>query len=281
MIEIVLGFLIATIVGMTGMGGGSFTTPALILLIGLPTGQSVGTAMVFAAILRMLAAPFYVVKRNVSLRLLGLLLLGATPGLLLGTWLLHYFFVESWKASAIVVVGILLTFSAAATFVPKFRNQKLAKQKPRWLAFLSFPIGVEMGFSSAGAGALGTLLMLNFTEMSVPAIVGTDLLFGIGLSLVGGTFHFLWGAVNSLSLTHLLMGGVPGVLFGCMLANRVPAKRLRTAIAVIAIVLGLQLVWSGGQLMMREHALRQTEANAKLKDKDVTSVKPASIATQR
>ena len=281
MIEIVLGFLIATIVGMTGMGGGSFTTPALILLIGLPTGQSVGTAMVFAAILRMLAAPFYVVKRNVSLRLLGLLLLGATPGLLLGTWLLHYFLVESWKASTIVVVGILLTFSAAATFVPKFRNQKLAKQKPRWLAFLSFPIGVEMGFSSAGAGALGTLLMLNFTEMSVPAIVGTDLLFGIGLSLVGGTFHFLWGAVNSLSLTHLLMGGVPGVLFGCMLANRVPAKRLRTAIAVIAIVLGLQLVWSGGQLMMREHALRQTEANAKLKDKDVTSVKPASIATQR
>jgi uncharacterized membrane protein YfcA len=44
----VIGFLIAVAVGMTGIGGGSFTVPALILMVGLTAGEAVGTAFVFA-----------------------------------------------------------------------------------------------------------------------------------------------------------------------------------------------------------------------------------------
>src|SRR5579884_2642465 len=94
--EVLVGFLIAAAVGLTGMGGGSFTTPALVLLVGLPAGEAVGTAMVFAAVLRLLAAPFYIVRRHVHRRYLGLLLIGAIPGLLFGTWLLHILRTESW-----------------------------------------------------------------------------------------------------------------------------------------------------------------------------------------
>lgn len=43
--EVIVGFLIAVTVGLTGMGGGSFTTPALVLLAGLPAGDAVGTAL--------------------------------------------------------------------------------------------------------------------------------------------------------------------------------------------------------------------------------------------
>jgi len=34
-----LGFLIAAAVGLTGIGGGSFTVPALVLLAGLTAGK--------------------------------------------------------------------------------------------------------------------------------------------------------------------------------------------------------------------------------------------------
>ena len=34
--NILIGFLIAAAVGLTGIGGGSFTVPALVLLVGLP-----------------------------------------------------------------------------------------------------------------------------------------------------------------------------------------------------------------------------------------------------
>src|SRR5207302_4543539 len=75
-----IGFLIAIAVGLTGIGGGSFTVPALVLIVGLTAGEAVGTAFVFAGVLRLIAAPFYLVGKNFQPRYLWLLLLGAIPG---------------------------------------------------------------------------------------------------------------------------------------------------------------------------------------------------------
>ena len=42
MMHLLLGFVIALAVGLTGIGGGSFTVPALLLIVGLPAGEAVG-----------------------------------------------------------------------------------------------------------------------------------------------------------------------------------------------------------------------------------------------
>jgi hypothetical protein len=251
--EVLVGFLIAATVGLTGIGGGSFTTPALVLLVGLPAAEAVGTAMIFAAVLRVLAAPFYFVRRQIHRKYLGLLLLGAVPGLLMGTWFLHFLYVESWKATVLILVGVLLATSSFITFLPQLQHPQFAKDRSRWFSLLAFPIGLETGFSSAGAGALGTMLMLNFSEMSAAQVVGTDIVFGIVLAFLGGAFHLLWGSINSAVLLKLLAGGIPGVLVGCVFANKVPGRQLRSVIALIAIILGLQLVWAGAQSLVQNH----------------------------
>src|ERR1700752_5517403 len=84
-----VGFLIAAAVGLTGIGGGSFTVPALVLLAGLTAGEAVGTAFLFAGVLRLVAAPFYLFGKQIHSRYLWLLLKCAIPGLLVGTWVLH------------------------------------------------------------------------------------------------------------------------------------------------------------------------------------------------
>jgi uncharacterized membrane protein YfcA len=126
------------------------------------------------------------------------------------------------------------------------RKPEFAKENPRWLALLALPIGMETGFSSAGAGALGTILLLNFSEMTVGQVVGTDILFGIVLSFVGSAFHLGWGSVSGGTLAGLLAGGLPGAVVGCILSKRIPGTKLRAAVALIAVFLGLQLVWSAG-----------------------------------
>ena len=68
MTHLVLGFLIALAVGLTGIGGGSFTVPALLLIVGLPAGEAVGTAFVFAGVLRLIAAPFYLAAAVTCIR---------------------------------------------------------------------------------------------------------------------------------------------------------------------------------------------------------------------
>jgi len=245
-----IGFLIAVAVGLTGIGGGSFTVPALILIVGLTAGEAVGTAFIFAGVLRLIAAPFYLLGRNFHARYLWLLLLGAVPGLLLGTLVLRLIGQEGGNPVVIILLGILLAASSSVTFAPRVQNPGFARKNSRWLPWLALPIGVESGFSSAGAGALGTVLLLNYSEMTPPQVIGTDLVFGLVLAVIGGAFHWKFGAINSPVLLQLLAGGVPGVVFGCALARHVPARKLKLVVAMVAIFAGVQLVWNGTRTLL-------------------------------
>jgi uncharacterized protein len=250
-----IGFLIALAVGLTGIGGGSFTVPALVLLVGLPAGEAVGTAFLFAGVLRLIAAPFYMIDRHVHSRYLWLLLQGAIPGLLIGTLALRLLNHEASNPILIILLGILLAVSSSVTFVPRAQNRSFAKKNSRWLPWLAFPIGVESGFSSAGAGALGTVLLLNYSEMTPPQVVGTDILFGLVLAIIGGAFHWTFGSISISVLLQLLAGGVPGAVLGCLIAKHIPVGKLKMAVAAIAIIAGLQMVWAGSRnLAAQQHA---------------------------
>jgi uncharacterized membrane protein YfcA len=247
--QLAIGFFIALAVGLTGIGGGSFTVPALMLIVGLPATTSVGTAFVFAGVLRLIASPFYMAGRHIHWRYLWLLLQGAVPGLLIGTYLLRLLSSHAGSPVVVILLGILLTASSSVTFAPRVQNPGFAHKNSRWLPWLALPIGVESGFSSAGAGALGTVLLLNYSEMTPTQVVGTDLLFGLVLAVIGSAFHWQFGSINTPVLAQLLAGGIPGVLVGCLFARKVPARKLKIAIALIAIFAGLQLVWNGARTL--------------------------------
>jgi len=248
-----VGFLIAVAVGLTGIGGGSFTVPALVLLAGLTAGEAVGTAFLFAGVLRLIAAPFYLFKKQIHARYLWLLLQGAVPGLLVGTWALRLLNRNAGSPVVILLLGILLAASSSLTFFRRVQNHAFAGKNHRWLPWLALPIGVESGFSSAGAGALGTVLLLNYSEMTPAQVVGTDLLFGLVLAVLGSAFHWTFGSISMPILFELLVGGIPGVVLGCLLARSVPSGKLKTVVALVAIFAGLQLVWTGSRTLAARH----------------------------
>jgi uncharacterized membrane protein YfcA len=254
MTHLLIGFFIALAVGLTGIGGGSFTVPALLLVVGLPAGEAVGTAFVFAGVLRLIAAPFYVFGRQVHSRYFRLLLMGAIPGLVLGMFALRLMSKSESNPVVVILLGLLLAASSALTFMPRAQNPNFAVKNPHWLPWLAFPIGIESGFSSAGAGALGTVLLLNYSEMAPAQVVGTDIVFGLVLAIIGSAVHWTFGSISTPVLLQLLAGGVPGVIFGCLLARKVPAKSFKAVVAVIAIFAGLQLVWSGARSLAIKHA---------------------------
>jgi uncharacterized membrane protein YfcA len=251
-VNYLIGFAISLAVGLTGIGGGSFTVPALVLITGLPAAASVGTAFVFAGVLRLIAAPFYLAGRHIHWRYLWLLVQGAVPGLLIGTLILRLLRTNS--PVVILLLGVILTTSSTITFVRRAQNQSFARKNPHWLPWLALPIGIEAGFSSAGAGALGTVLLLNYSEMTAPEVVGTDLLFGLVLAVIGSALQWKFGAITGPVLRQLLLGGVPGVILGCLCSRYVPARKLKFVIAAIAIFAGLQLVWTGAHTILAKPA---------------------------
>jgi uncharacterized protein len=263
-----IGFVIALAVGLTGIGGGSFTVPALVLIVGLTAGEAVGTAFVFAGAIRLIAAPFYLLGKHLHARYLWLLLGGAIPGLLIGTFVLRLVGREAGNPVVVILLGILLAASSSITFAPGVQNPNFARKNSRWLPWLAVPIGIESGFSSAGAGALGTVLLLNYSEMTVPQVVGTDLVFGLVLAVIGAGFHWKFGSMNLLVLAQLLAGGIPGVLLGCMMARVVPARRLRTVVAAVAIFAGVQLVWNGTHTLLARRSTGTMSARASAQVKE-------------
>src|SRR5215472_9336445 len=218
MTHLLLGFVIALTVGLTGIGGGSFTVPALLLIAGLPAAEAVGTTFVFAGVLRLVAAPFYLASRQVHSQYVRLLLQGAVPGLVLGMIALRLLSTQGNNPLIVIVLGLLLTLSSSVSFIPRAQVPEFVEKNASWLPWLAFPIGVESGFSSAGAGALGTMLLLNYSEMPPAQVVGTDTLFGLVLAIVGSLVHWTLGSVSTSVLLQLLLGGIPGVIVGCLVA---------------------------------------------------------------
>lgn len=246
--QVMIGFVVALFVGLTGVGGGSFTTPALVLLAGLPGAEAVGTALVFSTVIRLAAAPFYVAGKHVHLRYVWLMVLGAIPGLLAGTYLLASFSSHFWNPSILVIIGAILVVSSVFTFVYRNSGSPRRQNGSSWLPWLTLPIGLEAGFSSAGAGALGTIVLFNCSDIPAAMVVGTDLVFGILLAAAGSLLHFGFGSISVTVLRALLAGGIPGVLAGCALAPRIPSRKLKPLIVILTLLLGLQLIWSGAHL---------------------------------
>ena len=237
--EIALGFIIAVFIAITGVGAGSMTTPLLILLLGMPTKQAVGTALIFGAAVKILTTPLYIARKQVNWRAIGFLMVTGLPGVLIGTLLL-----QGFKSDLLTAFVGFTIVSIAVINLLRFSNVTRRDRTP-WLAAVGLPIGIEVGFSSAGAGALGALCLMNMTLLSPAAVVGTDLSFGLILSLVGGGIHAALGDVNTPVLLKLLIGGAGGALVGGMLATKLPSKKLRFVLCVALVILGANLGWKG------------------------------------
>jgi uncharacterized membrane protein YfcA len=243
--ELLLGFLIATAVGLTGVGAGSITAPVLILFFNLSPAVAVGTALTFAAVIKLTALPVYVRRRQVDYRVLFLLCCGGIPGVLVGVAVLSGLNTREHEHGIFLLLGLTILTVSLGSLYRSIRNRLTvaSADHSRWLPPIAALIGGEVGFSSAGAGALGAVALLNLTKLKPAQVVGTDMVFGLIVSLIGGGLHVFEGHYNTSTLLKLLIGGVVGAFCGATLSSVVPHRPLRVALSVWLATLGAQLCW--------------------------------------
>ena len=245
--EIVLGFIIAVAIGVTGVGAGVITAPVLILFMHVTPAHAVGTALAFSVAVKMLVVPMQIYRKQVDYRVLGYLLLGGLPGVLTGSFVFAKLDTKGSQGVLYAALGSTVVIMAAANLYRLWLHPQRngTRDWSRWLALIALPIGAEVGFSSAGAGAIGSLALLWLTPLSAARVVGTDLFFGLCLSLVGSGFQLTAGNYDLAILTKLVIGGVFGAFAGTYVAAITPQKAFRVVLSVWLITLGIQLCWSG------------------------------------
>lgn len=245
--QYLIGFFIALFIALTGVGAGTITVPVLVLFLGVPAPIAVGVGLTFSAAVKSILVPAQIARRNVAWRTLGFMLLGGAPGVLLGSLVLRHLAGAGAQNTLNAVLGVILVSTASWQIFYSFRPMKERRQtrdRSPLLAWLMFPVGAEVGFSSAGAGALGSAALLSLTPLDPARVVGTDIAFGFLVSLLGSTAHlFSFGLQRDL-LIHLISGGIGGAVVGTMLSTRVPRRPLRFALWLWLLVLGGQFLFN-------------------------------------
>jgi uncharacterized protein len=241
---VVAGFAVGFVVGMTGVGGGSLMTPLLVLLFGFNPVTAVGTDLLYASITKAFGTGIHQLSQTVVWRVVGLLALGSLPASLVTLLVIRRLEGESRDLGTLIshVLGYALLMTALALVfrrhVLRLAHKLSFYRKPRAQAVATVALGGVLGslvsLSSVGAGAIGvTMLVLLYPHLAIVRIVGTDIAHAVPLTLVAGLGHFVVGNVNLGLLASLLIGSLPGIALGSLLAPRVPERDLRLLLAVV------------------------------------------------
>lgn len=242
--DVLIGFGIALIIAVTGVGAGIVIAPLLILALHVPIEIAVGTALAYSAVVKLIVVPVQIWRKQVAYRVLGYMLLGGLPGVILGCLMFRHVAVHGPRGILYLVLGAIIVFSSGWHIFRHFSPPESGRShvdRSKWVTAIMFPIGAEVGFSSSGAGALGTVALLSLTSLTASQVVGTDLSFGLGIALTGAGVHMLSGAYSAALLLKLSAGGVLGALAGSMAAPRIPNQKLRLALSILLLVIGLDI----------------------------------------
>lgn len=252
----VAGFGVGIMVGLTGVGGGSLMTPILVLLFGVAPASAVGTDLWFAAISKTVGGSIHQRAGSVDWQVLRRLWLGSLPVAVATLLWMYSTGIAQSKPRVVLIAlgGVLLVTAVAMLFMARTHAfaATLRKKSPGGFLFLQPALtvlaGGVLGFlvtlTSVSAGALGTAMLLYLYPLRLKAarLVGTDIVHAIPLTIVAGTGHMLMGNVNFVLLGSLLIGSIPGIIIGSKLAGKAREGVLRTAIAILLVVVGIRLV---------------------------------------
>ncbi|MDP9811822.1 putative membrane protein YfcA [Rhizobium tibeticum] len=250
------GLFVGALVGITGVGGGSLMTPLLVLVFGIHPATAVGTDLLYAAVTKTAGTAVHGMHGRVNWRVVGCLAAGSVPAALLMLWLMAGVDRKSVDVAHTITtaLGWLLVMTA---FMLVFRKQVLAlalrsigeRSSPKpitiaiWTTVLGLVLGILVTLTSVGAGALGvTVLLVLYPRLDVREIVGSDIVHAVPLTLIGGMGYWMIGEIDWGMLFALLVGSIPGIIAGSLIAPKLHERTIRIVLALTLAVVAWKLL---------------------------------------
>jgi uncharacterized protein len=113
-------------------------------------------------------------------------------------------------------------------------------------AGIGLVLGVVLGMTSVGSGALVGLALIMVFRLTPHRVVGTDVFHAALMLWAAGLAHLLVGNVDLALMANILSGSLPGVWVGTMLLPRVPARVLRPTLGCVLLGSALGVVSKAG-----------------------------------
>jgi uncharacterized membrane protein YfcA len=255
----IAAFLVGTVVGITGMGGGALMTPALIFL-GVGRVSSIVTAdLTAAAIYKTSGACVHWREGSPNLRLAAWLTFGSVPMALLGPHLIHWMNpargVDTFLAGCIGAAALLAAATYALRIYTELRRRARGLRRPQGKCVVR-PLptiligalgGLLVGITSVGSGSIIMIaLLMLYPGLPAVQLVGTDLVQAVPLVLSGAISNISVNGLNWSIAIPLIIGSLPGCMLGSKIAPRMRGKYIRRGIVVVLTISGLALMDKAG-----------------------------------
>ncbi|PKA39443.1 hypothetical protein CWR43_32985 [Rhizobium sullae] len=250
------GFFVGALVGITGVGGGSLMTPLLVLLFGIHPATAVGTDLLYAAVTKTAGTAVHGMHGRINWRVVGALGAGSVPAALLMLWLMAGVDRKSVEVAhtitvalgwLLVMTAVMLVFRAQILAFARRVTGERAPPRPATIVILTTVLGLALGIlvtlTSVGAGALGvTILLVLYPRLDVREIVGSDIVHAVPLTLIGGMGYWIIGEIDWPLLIALLIGSIPGIIAGSLLAPKLHERTIRIVLALTLVIVACKLL---------------------------------------
>ena len=249
------GAITGFFVGMTGVGGGALMTPLLLIFFGVAPTTAVATDLWFAFFTKLFGFAAHSRSGNVDWKVVRRLWLGSLPvaiGIVFYVAHFHQLGKAPWLSEAIGWVVMLTAFGLILSpyLLAKGRAQRIGSPdtfkhiQPLLTLLAGAILGVCVSLTSIGAGALGSVMLLYLYPLRLTPhrLVATDIVHAIPLAAVAGMLYLWAGLVDINMLLSLLIGSVPAVYFGSILANKMPGRIIQLILAIVLMLASVKML---------------------------------------
>lgn len=251
--ELFVGGLAAGTLGsILGLGGGIFMVPMLSLLFALPMRIAVGTSLMAVIATSAGVSAFAPRGRGADVGLALRLEMFSAAGAILGGWSAGIF---NERVLKVLFAGIVF-LTAGYTLFKAYRKPRGSAQEVLFSVDYR-PVHWKWGFTGSGlAGLVSGLLGVGggfikvpimYAVMDVPLGVATATSnFMVGITAAASVFvYYGRGDLYPLLILPTALGVFLGAMFGAYVLVRLRINWLRTALIVLLVFMGVQMLVSG------------------------------------
>ncbi|WP_405144190.1 sulfite exporter TauE/SafE family protein [Sphaerisporangium sp. NBC_01403] len=262
-------FLVAIVVGLTGMGGGALMTPMLVTFFGVPPLAAVSSDLVAAAVMKPVGSLVHLRQGTVNLKLVRWLCAGSIPAAFCGV-LIARAFGDGAEVQEVIqkALGVALLIAATGLAIRGYLAMKDRAEgrtaatgrrtaEPGEPASTGLPSvtvrrvptvligvvgGLVVGMTSVGSGSLIIVALLAvYPRLKANQLVGTDLVQAVPLVMSAALGHLLFGDFKLSVTAALLVGSIPGVYIGSRISSRAPGGLIRRVLAFVLLASALKM----------------------------------------
>lgn len=245
MVDIILapiGFLVAVVCSMIGLGGGSIIVPLLVLGFGLQVQKAIGSSLFALIFMTVSATIVCATQKRVNYRVGLLLNTLNVPGAFLGAYL------TTLVASSLLgaMFGVMLFFVAIAMIFRKNSGKLssfvLTRRAIGYCMVGSLLSGIVSGMFGIGGGVIGVTVMIFLLGMPIHTSAGTALFAMVITTVAAVVPHWFLGNVLLNHGLPLAIGCAMGAPIGAFFSERVRASILRKILGGMLISIAIRML---------------------------------------